>query len=468
VKPRPLSFRLAAAFLAFVVVGSLALVWWLGMEEVRQSRAQFAALAETNAKFLRTQNLPPTERTAQSLREVLGVEVYFWRGKSGELPVEFDRDPTLVQRLVSLEGKALTEAIIQGESGVHAAHGGEAVRIEYEPGKQVAFFRPAPDHSILRNPRTLAMLAAFWLLSLGLAGALARGIVRPLRELAQRLPAIADERADFALPEITRADEIGDLARAYAGTREQLVAERRARQQAEQLATLGRMATGLAHEINNPISAIKLHTQLLEQTGPAGTAPGLSAEEIERQDRLKIILDEAAKIEGLVSQWMFLARPQPPQTIRCDLAELIALAVQTHRPAADHARVRLVNEATPGLFVQADRRRLGQAIANVVINAIHAMAARGGTLIISSPPPSAPQTSAIRLRFSDTGPGFSEAALGRATELLYSEKEGGMGIGLSVTAEILRAHGGELILANAPAGGAILTFILPAADPKIP
>ena len=67
------------------------------------------------------------------------------------------------------------------------------------------------------------------------------------------------------------------------------------------------------------------------------------------------------------------------------------------------------------------------------------------------------------IRFRDSGPGFSAAALARHSELFYSEKEGGMGIGLSVTAEILRAHGGDLRVGNSPGGGAVVTFILPPA-----
>ena len=67
-------------FLGFVVAGSTALVAWLQFEETRESRAAFLAMANANAQFVRSQRLPATERTAQALGEVLGVEVYFWHG----------------------------------------------------------------------------------------------------------------------------------------------------------------------------------------------------------------------------------------------------------------------------------------------------------------------------------------------------------------------------------------------------
>lgn len=419
-----LSLRLAVAFLAFVVAGSLALVLWMGAEERRQSRELFAAMAKANANFVRT-GAPLTERTELSLSEVLGVDVYFVQGD------RFNRMPIFPHsRVASAAGFAPGKVVSLRE------HEGVAIPMNSEIN--LVLIREEPKLRAFNAGRTYWVLGAFWLISLALAAALARGIVGPLRALAKRLPHIAEENAE-PLPEASRTDEIGELARAYQSTREQLSAERRAREQAERLATLGRMATGLAHEINNPVCAIKLHAQLLETDTP--------------NESLVMILSENAKIEALVNQWMFLARPQPPAVAPCDLAELVAESVRTVSPAAAHAKVRIISEVAR-VSVMADRRRLGQAVANVLMNAIHAMAG-GGELRITS--------TGTALSFRDTGPGFSAAALARATELFYSEKEGGMGIGLSVTAEILKAHGGELRIENSECG-AVVTMTLPAKE----
>ncbi len=474
-----LAFRLAAAFLGFVVVGSLGVVAWLDYEETHESQSAFAAVARSNAHFIRSQHLPPSERTAEALGEVLGMEMYFLRGQAIS-----DAIPDPKSRLLTREGAALSDAARLSPGEVRARVGGEAVRVPLDGEWSVLLFRMKPAAGEFWRLRTFAGLGAFWLLSLALAWALASGIVRPLRSLAQRLPSIADENAEPP-PEAARSDEIGQLARAYLDTRSALADERRARLQAERLATLGRMATGLAHEINNPVAAIKLHAQLLE----AGTTSihNAASHGDSGTDSLAIILAENSKIEALVNQWMFLARPQPPQTSPCDPADLIAAALRIQAPAAEHARVQIVNKTHTGHRIAADARRLGQAIGNVIINAIQAMSAQGGTLRITGneecrmtnaewrmPEGSNPahddafviRQSSFAIHFHDTGPGFSAAALARHAELFFSEKEGGMGIGLNVTAEILRAHGGELRVANSPAG-AVVTFVLPlAGDPK--
>ncbi len=438
-----LTRRLTLPFVAFVVAGSLALVLWFGAEEKRQSREQFAAIARTNAAFIYAQNLPNSERTAQALGEVLGVSVHFLDPQNSWLP--------------NVDGWSKSSAdeyhALPAGGGVFMLNESyEAAAARISKGRSLLLVRPVEHLSdFLFRPRTLGVLAAFWALSLGLAWSLARGIVLPLRRFAARLPHIADENSE-PLPEASRTDEIGQLARAYDSTRAKLADERRAREQAERLATLGKMTTGLAHEINNPVSAIKLHTQLLE--GEIADMHG---------ERLSIILAETAKIESLVSQWMFLARPQPPQLSPCDLADLISASVKTLAPAAAHANVKIVNQLVPGLLVNGDRRRLAQAFDNIIINAIHAMSARGGELRIECRATNDGGRKHI-VSFTDTGAGFSTAAIARGTELFFSEKEGGMGIGLSVTSEIVRAHGGELRLTNAASGGAEVSLYLPAVN----
>lgn len=430
-----LTRQLAVPLLAFVVAASISLVLWIYSEQLRESRRQFVAMADANARFIREAQLPRSDRTTAGLRQALGVDVQLVAiGAGATLPPEADW-PEPGQWKLMPDRREAAAATVAGE-------------------ERLVLIRPSRPFAFMSDPtRLLAALLGFWALSLALAWVLARRIVHPLRALAEKLPHIADEAASPALPEVARADEIGQLARAYTETRAQLTTERAARTQAERLATLGKMATGLAHEINNPVAAIRLHAQLLEEEVPA-----------EQRERVATILGESSRIESLVSQWMFLARPHPPQTSPCDLSEIVSDVTRALQPAAAHAEVKILNETPADLHVKVDRRRIVQAVTNIMMNAIQA--APGGELVVSgkivSPPSAgAPIDRAIELSFTDTGRGFSSAALKRGSELFYSEKEGGMGVGLSVSTEIARAHGGALRLANSPQGGALVTLVLP-------
>jgi signal transduction histidine kinase len=148
---------------------------------------------------------------------------------------------------------------------------------------------------------------------------------------------------------------------------------------------------------------------------------------------------------------MFLARPDPPRKTEVALADLLDQTVRLLTPAAQHARVRIVVDADRADHLQADARRLCQAFHNIILNAIQAMST-GGTLSITA--------RGHTVDFADTGPGFSRTALARWAQMLYSEKEGGMGIGLSMAQEVVRAHGGRLTVANRPEGGALVRIEL--------
>ena len=133
-----LSTRLALPFLAFVSVGSTALVAWLQSEETRESRAAFLATARANAQFIRSQRLPATERTAQALGEVLGLEVYFQH--AGHDPV-----PDWRKRFATDEGKALAKAMSRPGGDVRAVGSGESVRVPIDENVSLLLFRTEPN-----------------------------------------------------------------------------------------------------------------------------------------------------------------------------------------------------------------------------------------------------------------------------------------------------------------------------------
>jgi signal transduction histidine kinase len=432
----------------------MTLAFWLHAAAERESRHVFETLAHTNADFIKSARLAANERVADYLGRVLNMHVFFRRGAWEMTPGESGMAMhQTIETIPPVTGpleprRDLLRALQPGQGIVRAGPEFEAIAVPLEEDLSLILVRPVvPAWSFLVRTETLALLIAFWIFSVALAWVLASGFVRPLRLLAERLPHIEHDPG-VALPGAERADEIGQLARAYLATRAQLADERARREQAERLALLGRMATGLAHEIRNPLAAIRMHAQLIGSAHNGDLAATA-------HESLPVLLGEASKIEGLVQQWMFLARPQPPQIAPADLGDIVAGVVRTLTPQADHARVRLINEVPAGLRARVDASRLAQAIGNVTLNAIQAMPGGGEVTIRGE------ENGAARLVFQDTGPGFSAPALEHHADLFFSEKEGGMGIGMSVTAEILKAHHGSLHVANAPEGGAIVTLELP-------
>ena len=435
-----LNLRIAVPFLVFVVVGSLGLAQWLQTNFQRENRELFAKLARTNADFLRDSHLAHSRQTAANLGRVLNVQVYFRSRQIGWTP----------PLAASLPEESALAGLVRGQGPVRLGAYSEGIAVPLDADSDLILVRATPQagNGIFR-PTTLLIFGVFWGLTLALAVTLTRGIARPLRLLAARLPHIGDD-GDAALPGAERRDEIGLLARAYRATHAQLVEERIARAQAERLALLGKMTTGLAHEIHNPLAGIRLHLQLLASAPPAEMREAVA-------ESVPIVLGETAKIETLVNQWMFLVRPEPPQTSPTALASVVDGVVKLLAPLAIHARVQIAVDVPAALRAEMDARRIGQAVGNIVLNAIQAMPG-GGTLRVTS---HADGPHAV-LIFQDTGRGFSVEALAHHTDLFFSEKEGGMGIGLSVTAEIIKAHGGALRVGNGP-GGALVTIELPLA-----
>lgn len=423
-----LPWRIALPFAASVVAGSAALVIWMGWNLAGEERARFEKLARTNAEFIDRVQLPASERMAEQLGQVIGARVFFRKQRHAS------REP-----VQSASGSGLPDVAADGRC--HRIGSVEAVAVPLRSEHDLMIVRPAfASWREVLHPSTLSALGAFWMLSLFVAWLVTRGLVRPLRQLASKLPEIEKPGA-LELPEVDREDEIGDVARAFARTREALQNERERRDRAEKLAVLGRMTAALAHEIQNPVAAIKLHAQLL----PGG------------KEAAEVIAGEANRIEGLVNQWMFLSRPEGPVMSQVALGQVLSASLSAHRLQMEHARVRSEVLVEEGLLIRGDERRLAQVFSNLIVNAIQAMP-RGGTLKIEA---GKSGDAMAEISFADNGPGFSGAAIARFAEFFYSEKEGGMGIGLSVASEIVKAHGGELLVANRAAGGARVAVRLP-------
>jgi len=427
-----LLWRIGLPYAAFVLAGSFVLLAWMAWNLTLEERAHLETIAKTNAAFINRARLPPSVRMADDLTEVLGVSVFFRDPVTGRFTPEILKPEglSLVAKIAS-DGQYHREGPVEGVAiPLHSGHDLLVARVALAAWREVW------------RPRTFVVLGVFWALSLVVGWVVSRGLVFPLRHLAARMPDI-EKPEPLNLPETERRDEIGDVARAITRTHEALQTERAERERAEKLAVLGRMTAALAHEIQNPVAAIKMHAQLAatQDCDPASA---------------QMIANEATRIESLVNQWMFLSKPEPPSVAEVNVVDLLREVLAVYRAQAEHSAVRTELDAEETLAARADRRRLAQVFSNIIINAVQAMP-RGGLLRIEA----RREASGIRIVFADHGSGFSAEALRRVPEMFYSGKEGGMGIGLSVAAEIIKAHGGKLQISNRPEGGASITLTLP-------
>lgn len=417
-----LAFLLAAGVGTFVLVGSIAMMGFFQYLGRVEEQVALESIGRTNALFLDQSSLPQSDHMAAQLGRVMGADVEF-----------VDADPGGPRRVADGLTKRQGERI--------------SVGFALKSGREVWFSRSegqAVSQPVWKRLDARLALGGFWGLSLAFSLWLSRKVTRPLENLVAAVPGIGGDKPLQSLPE-TGPREIVSLATALRETHASLVGEKEKRRHAERLALLGRMATSLAHEVRNPVSAIRLHAQLLERV----CAP-------EERESAGLIVGEAGRIESLVNQWLRYAKPEPVKMVPVDLAALAEEAKRSLGPQAAHAGVAIRMEIDPEWGshpIKGDRERLRQVLCNLLLNAIQGMPT-GGTAYLRVLPGA--------VEIEDGGGGFSAEALARFGEPFHSEREGGMGLGLAVSKEIIEAHGAQISATNLPGKGACVRIQWPA------
>jgi PAS domain S-box-containing protein len=220
---------------------------------------------------------------------------------------------------------------------------------------------------------------------------------------------------------------------------------------AEQVKLIGQLAGGILHEVRNPLIGLgSLATHLAEQ------------EQLPRavRDRCALIAREAARIDELLESHLGQLRPRPFDLQPCDLPSLIDDMLTLLQPNLSKQRI-LVKKIIPEVpVVDASRAHLQQAFLNISMNAIDAMAS-GGELTIRIAL-IAKQGPGISVTFSDTGKGIEPEDLQRIFEPFFTNgKAKGVGLGLTITHDIVERHGGQLAISSPPGSGAIVEVWLP-------
>ncbi len=230
-------------------------------------------------------------------------------------------------------------------------------------------------------------------------------------------------------------------------------AEERNRRLIEQYTEIARLAGGLAHEIKNPLSTIRLNMELL--------AEDLSAEESPRGRRalkkVQTVQRECQRLQDLLDHFLDFAKAHRLKLEPTDLNRQLRDVLDFFHPQAAEARIEVVDYLASDLpTVLLDREAFHGAMLNLVLNASQAMP-NGGQLVVRT----YGTAGGVALDLIDTGCGMDEATLEHVFDAFFSTRPGGSGLGLPTVRKIIEGHGGRIALQSAPGHGTRVTVHLP-------
>lgn len=247
--------------------------------------------------------------------------------------------------------------------------------------------------------------------------------------------------------------EVGRLNAELTGTLSRLQAAQQELLEAERMATVGRLSLKVAHEVRNPIAAIELNAELLQDIVQA--RPG--GELDEARGLLIAIRDQVNALDAITEEYLAFARFPRPHFDEESINQLLEELADFVRPVATRQGLTLDVQTDPAVPpMEIDRTLLRQAILNLVKNGLEALS-RGGALTLTS----RWRADAAEIEVSDTGPGIDPAVAERLFEPFFTTKPQGTGLGLSIARQIVDEHGGQLTWTNRPGGGTTFTIRLP-------
>jgi signal transduction histidine kinase len=281
-------------------------------------------------------------------------------------------------------------------------------------------------------------------------------MLRPLARLRDAAKRIARGEHGMRIDERGPA-EVADVAREFNVMA--LAIEERERElvRSERLAAVGKMAAMITHEVRNPLSSIALNTELL------GDELDELGEERTREARAlcRAITDEVDRLTAITEEYLAFARLPKPRLAAEPVNPVVESLAQFVKEDLAGRSVQLEVEldgALPRALL--DEAQIRQSLLNLVRNAAEALGGEGGTITLST---RRGAKGFVEIEVRDDGPGIPEPARGRLFDPFFSTKEGGTGLGLALTHQIVRDHGGEIRVESQPGAGASFVVSLPEA-----
>ncbi len=286
---------------------------------------------------------------------------------------------------------------------------------------------------------------------------LARRYTNPIHRLVEDFKRVSSGDLSVTIP-IESHDEIGELAKGFNNMVEQL-REREALEkrlyEAEHLSRVGQLASGIAHEIRNPLNYINLaidhlRAELLPACGDK------SAELTELTDKIK---EEVRRANYMVLNFMNYGRPLKLRPAAVPYGEILSKVLPLLNDRLEEQQIIIQQDIDPELpLLWVDQELLRNCILNFINNAAQAMD-NGGVIHLGATPDESGER--VLLTFSDQGRGILPEDIAKIFQPYFTTKDVGIGLGLAITERIIKEHGGEILVESMPEEGTTFTVVLP-------
>lgn len=326
----------------------------------------------------------------------------------------------------------------------------------------VAIDRPRLEE----DRRRFVFLAAGLAISI-FAGALVAGtwlsrpITGPIEELSRAAVRVGAGELDVRV-EHDRDDEVGELVVMFNQMVTEIADSRQSLARAERIAAWRDAARQVAHEIKNPLTPMQMAMETLRKAYRVKHADLDAIVD----ESTQAVLDEVRSLSRIVSEFSEFARLPKPRLEQLSALELLETTSRLYGSPPESITVELDSARLAAAdlpMVSADRDQLGRALINLVKNAIEAMQASGGIVLLDAEANERGGKPGVTLRVSDNGPGMTDEVKGRLFKPYFTTKKTGTGLGLAIVEQIVAEHAGAIDVTTSPGAGTTFDVWLPAA-----
>jgi len=314
------------------------------------------------------------------------------------------------------------------------------------------------EHLIALNRRKIVAftLVAILVISLLLWILVHNLIGKPVKQLVAATKIVADGNLGYKITKF-KNDELGQLDRSFNEMTSKLVTAQRQLFQSDKLASLGRLTSGIAHEINNPLTGVLAYTSILLKRDDI--APDV-------KEDLKVVVRESKRCREIVKGLLDFARQEPPKKTQLNINEVINRTIRILNNQLNLKNISMQLKTSDNLpAIKADENQLQQVIMNLLVNAIDATPKKGEKIYIETSMGKLDGQESITVKIKDFGCGIAQENLTKIFEPFYTTKgQSGTGLGLAVVWGIIEKHDGKIEVESESAKGTTFVIKLPLSE----